>query len=103
MSRGEFMDLVTVYLIVLGVLIIGLLSVFYWMLKKRKATLRFLALMFGILTLGLGGFFWYATQDSTTFIVCIGATISQSALILSVPKIAPTQFKKFEENLGIRW
>jgi hypothetical protein len=97
------MDVVNLYLIVLSVVIVVLFLVFYWMLKKRKATLRFLALMFGIVTLGLGGFFWYATQDSTIFIFCIGATISQSALILSIPRIAPTQFKKFEENLGIRW
>jgi intracellular septation protein A len=97
------MDLAAFYLIVLSVVAVVLLVVFYWMLKKRKATLRFLAFMFGVLTLGLGGFFWYATQDSTTFIVCIGATISQSALILSIPRIAPAQFKILEKNLGIRW
>jgi hypothetical protein len=97
------MDLEILYLIVLGIVIVVLMSVFYWMLKKRKATLRFLAFMFGVVTLGMGGFFWYAIQDGTTFIFCIGATISQSALILSIPRIAPAQFKKFEENLGIRW
>jgi hypothetical protein len=97
------MDGAEFYLIVLGIVIVVLFLAFYWMLKNRKATLRFLALMFGIVTLGLGGFFWYAVQDSTTFIFCIGATISQSALILSIPRIAPAQFKILEKNLGIRW
>src|SRR5690242_13589457 len=97
------MDLAALYLIVLGIMIVVLTSAFYWMLKTRKATLRFLALIFGVVTLGLGGILWDATQDSTIFIFCIAATISQSALILSIPGIAPTQFKILEKNLGLRW
>jgi hypothetical protein len=97
------MDLVAFYFSLLGVITIVLLSIFYWALKKRKATLRFLVLILGFVTLGLGGLFGYATQDSTIFIVCIGATISQSTFILSLPRIVPAQFKVLEKNLGIRW
>jgi len=97
------MDPIIIFLIAIAGVIVTICLIFYWAMKKRKATLRLLAVLFGVVTLGLGGFLGYATQSSTIFIVTLGAAISQSVFILSIPRIAPTQFKILEKNLGIRW
>jgi|CXWJ01.1.fsa_nt_gi hypothetical protein len=97
------MDPIIIFLLALVGVVIAMCLIWYWAIKKRKATLRLLAIMFGFLVLSLSGFFWYATQDNTIFIVAIGYTISQSVFILSLPKIAPVQFKILERNLGIKW
>ena len=97
------MDPIIAFLLSLVGVVIAMCLIWYWAMKKRKATLRLLAVMFGFLVLGLSGFFGYTTQDNTIFIIAIGYTISQSVFILSLPKIAPVQFKILEKKLGIKW
>ncbi len=86
------------FLILVGV-VIGFSFFWYWAMKKHKASLRLLAVIFGLVNLGLWGFFWYAIRDDTYIILAIGSVISQSVFILTLPKIALGIYKK----MGIKW
>lgn len=86
------------FLILIGI-VIALSFFWYWAMKKQKASLRLLAAIFVLYTLGFGWFLWYATRDDTMIIIVIGAIISQSVFFLTLPKIAPGIYKK----LGIKW
>ena len=90
--------IISFFLILVGV-VIALSFFWYWAMKKHKASLRLLAVIFGLYTLGFGGFLWSAIQDDTIIIIVIGTIISQSVFFLALPKIAPGIYKK----LGIKW
>lgn len=96
--------IISFFLVTAGV--VGAVSfTWYWAMKKRKATLRLLAVLVGLFNLGIGYFIWYATHDFTVLVLVMGILMSQSAFILALPKIAPGIYKKLETNkkLGIKW
>ena len=97
------MDSIFIFFTTVTGVIVVMCLIFYWAMKKRKATLRLIAVLISILNLRLCGFLMYATQDRVIFIATVGASISQSVFILSILRIAPTQFKILEKNLGIKW
>lgn len=76
------------------------LSIWYWAMKKNKATLLLLISLFAFVTLGLGAFFWLGSKDKdiTIFLISIGATISNSIFLFVLSKVAPQVF----EALGIK-
>lgn len=87
------------FFLVIASIIVVLSFIWFWATKRQKASLRLLTIIFAIFNLGLGGFLWYATRDSTIIVLVFGAIISQSTIILMLPKIAPGVYKKF----GIKW
>jgi|GEM_PF-6477678 Na+/melibiose symporter-like transporter len=87
---------VIIFLLVIIGIITAPLLIWYWAMKKERASLLLLISMFAFVTIGLSVFFWLSS-DIGNFIILfgIGSTISQSVFLFVASKIVPDIFEKF--------
>lgn len=88
-----------IFLLAVFGIVIVLCLIWYWAMKKEKASLFLLISMFAFVNIGLGVFFWLGSDIGNIIIVIsLGTTISQSFFLFVLSKIAPDIFEK----IGIR-